>query len=91
MIIHALQTVLHLYNKYSEKVSVYAVIVYIRQIFLIQMKYRLQRMYNHMVIWPGLYPINIKTADPFGPNLICEASRDPKEDLWTIEFSKICL
>ena len=28
MIIHALQTVLHLYKKYSEKVIVYAVIVH---------------------------------------------------------------
>ena len=32
----------------AEKVIVYAVIV-IRQIFLIQMKYSLQSMYNHML------------------------------------------
>jgi len=38
MFIHALQTVIHLYKK-----------LYIRQIFLIQMNYRLQSMYNHMV------------------------------------------
>ena len=25
--------------------------MYIRQIFLIQIKYRLQSMYNHMVVW----------------------------------------
>ena len=44
--IHALQTVLDLNKKHSELVTRY---FHIRHIFLIQMKYRLQSMYNHMV------------------------------------------
>ena len=42
MIIHALQTILHLNKKYLDR-------LYIRQIFLIQLEYCLQRMDNHMV------------------------------------------
>ena len=54
MIIHALQTGTPTVEEiYSEYVIVYAVIV-IRQIFLIQMKYCLQNMYNHMVGRAGL-------------------------------------
>ena len=37
-----------------------------------------------------LYPINVKTAQPIGPKNFCVTSRDPREGLWLIEFSKIC-
>ena len=38
-----------------------------------------------------LYPINVKTAEPIGPKFFCGTSRDPREGLWMIEFSKVCL
>ena len=38
-----------------------------------------------------LYPINVKTAKPIGPNFFCGISRDHRKGLWMIKFSKICL
>ena len=42
-------------------------------------------------LYVRLYPINVKTAKPIGPKLCCVTSRDPREGLWLMEFSKICL
>ena len=38
-----------------------------------------------------LYPINVKTAEPIGPKFYCGTSRDPREGLWKIKISNICL
>ena len=39
----------------------------------------------------SLYPINVKTVKPIGLKFFCVTSRDPREGLWVIKFSKICL
>ena len=37
------------------------------------------------------YPINVKTAEPIGPNFFCSTSRDPREDLLMLKITKICI
>ena len=51
----------------AEKVIVYAVIV-IRQIFLIQMKYSLQSMYNHMLGANRVSYISLLFLTPWFPS-----------------------
>ena len=36
-----------------------------------------------------LYPINVKTAEPIGPEFIVGPRVNPRKGLWMIEFSKI--
>ena len=38
-----------------------------------------------------LYPINVKTAEPIGPNFFCGTSRDHRESLWMIKIKQKCV
>ena len=69
----------------------------IHQIIILFIYYQMQlNLYKNLAclsvcLFVCLYTINVKTAEPIGPNFFCGTLRDPGVGLWMIEFSKICL